>query len=287
MFRNRTFAIGSLAAFVVGAGFLAAIVFLPLFMVNVAGVSATDAGLTTMPLTLGIVAANITSGQLVSRLGAYKHILIASLAVLLAGYLVLATTLVPSASTGSVSAKMVRLGIGLGPSIPLFTLAIQNAVAPHQIGVATSSATFFRQLGSTIGIAIVGTVFATSLAAMLPANLANATRDMPDAIRAQFKPGAKTAGGEQTSLAFDADAQKRGLEPMLAKLPEGDRSAARTLAHERIDRVSAAFKDAFTDAIVNAFWLSFVIAMVGFVIALFLPQLPLRRAAPRGPPAIE
>jgi EmrB/QacA subfamily drug resistance transporter len=286
LFGNRTFAIGSLATFVVGGAFLAAIVFLPLFMVNVTGVSATDAGLTTTPLTLGLVAANITSGQLVSRIGKYKPILITSLVVLLVGYAVLAATLVATASTGSVSAKMVLLGIGLGPSIPLFTLAIQNAVAPQQLGVATAAATFFRQLGSTIGIAIVGAVFATSLAAMLHANMSRATRDMPPEIRARFE-GKRSVDSEQARKMFDAEAQKREVEPLLANLPHAERSAARRLAHERIDRVATAFKDAFTDAIVNAFWLSFVIAMVGLVIALFLPQLPLRRAAPRGPPAIE
>jgi hypothetical protein len=133
-------------------------------MVNVVGVSATSAGLTTMPLTLGIVAANITSGQLVSRLRAYKGLLLASHVILLAAFAILALTLDPDATRGSVSAKMVLLGIGLGPSIPLFTLAIQTSVPPPQIGVATAAATFFRQMGSTIGIAVVGTVFAMSLA---------------------------------------------------------------------------------------------------------------------------
>ncbi|MBX3158007.1 MAG: MFS transporter [Deltaproteobacteria bacterium] len=289
MFRNRTFAIGSLAAFVVGAAFLAAIVFLPLFMVNVLGVSATDAGLTTTPLTLGLVAANIASGQLVARIGKYKGILVGSLVIQLVGYAVLALTLVPSATRGSVSMKMVLLGLGLGPAIPLFTLAIQNSVAPQQIGVATASATFFRQLGATIGVAVVGTVFATSLAAMLQANLANATRDMPAAIRAEFQRGPGDGGdAEHARVAFDAGAQKRKVDAVLDRqpMPPAQREQARALAHDRIDRIAAAFKEAFTDAIVNALWLSFTIALVGFVIALFLPQLPLRRGSP-APPAHE
>ena len=162
LFRNKTFAIGSLAAFVVGGSFLAAIVFLPLFMVNVVGLSATSSGLTTTPLTFGIVAANITSGQLVARAGKYKALLIGSLVVLVGSFALLALTLDTDATQLGVSAKMVLLGIGLGPSIPLFTLAIQNAVPPHEIGVATAAATFFRQMGATIGIAIVGSVFAVS-----------------------------------------------------------------------------------------------------------------------------
>jgi EmrB/QacA subfamily drug resistance transporter len=164
LFRIKTFAIGSLAAFVVGNAFLGAIVFLPLFMVNVVGLSATSSGLTTTPLTFGIVAANIASGQLVSRLGAYKGLLLGSLVVLVGSFALLALTLTTSETQLGISLKMVLLGIGLGPSIPLFTLAIQTSVPPQQIGVATAAATFFRQMGTTIGIAIIGTIFATSLA---------------------------------------------------------------------------------------------------------------------------
>lgn len=162
LFRIKTFAVGSLATFIVGNAFLGAIVFLPLFMVNVVGLSATSSGLTTTPLTFGIVAANIVAGHLVSRLGSYKGLLVGSLVIQAASFALLATTLSTDETQLAISLKMVLLGIGLGPAIPLFTLAIQTAVPPPQIGVATAAATFFRQMGTTIGIAILGTVFATS-----------------------------------------------------------------------------------------------------------------------------
>lgn len=164
LFRIKTFAIGSLGAFVAGCAFLGAIVFLPLFMVRVVGLSATKSGLTTTPLTFGIVTANILAGNLVSRLGSYKGLLLGAMGTMVVGFGVLYATLDTEATQLGVSVKMVLLGIGLGPAIPLFTLAVQNAVAPHQIGVATAAATFARSMGATVGLAVVGTVFASSFA---------------------------------------------------------------------------------------------------------------------------
>jgi EmrB/QacA subfamily drug resistance transporter len=162
LFRIKTFAFGSMGAFVAGCAFLGAIVFLPVFMVNVVGLSATSSGLTTTPLTFGIVASNVVAGHLVSRLRAYKGVLLGSFVVLVGSHLLLALTLSVDETQFSVSWKMIVLGIGMGPSISLFMLAIQNAVPPQQIGVATAAGTFFRQMGTTMGLAIVGSVYATS-----------------------------------------------------------------------------------------------------------------------------
>jgi EmrB/QacA subfamily drug resistance transporter len=168
LIRNKPFAIGNLGAFTVGLSFLGAIVFLPLFMVNVVGLSATNSGLTTVPLTMGIVAANITSGQIVSRIGKYKPLLIGAIIMMIVAFLIMGFTLAPDDGQASVSFKMILVGLGLGPTIPLFVLAIQTSVEPRQIGVATSTATFSRSMGATIGAAILGTVFATTLAAGMP-----------------------------------------------------------------------------------------------------------------------
>ena len=278
LFKIRTFAIGSLAAFVVGGSFLGAIVFLPLFMVNVAGVSSTGAGLTTTPLTFGLVAANVLSGQLVSRLGSYKGLLLGSLLILIAGFAIVALTLEPTASQGSVTVKMILIGIGLGPSIPLFMLAIQNAVPPHQIGVATASATFARQLGATIGIAIVGTVFASTLASGMHAGPAVKMRLLEE-----------TGGGEGGQAMFDAARIKQQADARIDQMPttERMRAVAKQQAHTVIDQMDRTFKKAFTDAIVNVSWVSLAIAALGFLITLLLPRLPLRKGGERPPAATE
>jgi EmrB/QacA subfamily drug resistance transporter len=167
LFRNRVFSVGNLAVFVLGAGFLSTVVFLPLFMVNVVGLSATRSGLTLLPLTLGVMAGNVLSGQLVSRLGHYKRLMLLSLVVLLAGNSLMAFTLSPDSTQAEVTLKMALVGLGIGPSLPLYTLAIQNAAPARQVGVATSSIAFFRQMGSTLGVAVLGTIFGVTLGSAL------------------------------------------------------------------------------------------------------------------------
>lgn len=195
LFKNPTVAFGSATVFVMGGAFLTPMVFLPLFMVNVVGVTATASGLTISPLVLGVVAGNVLSGQLVSRIGRYKVLMLSSLVLAIGGFAVLALTLTSSSTQGEVTVKMVLLGLGLGPTIPLYTIAIQNAVSPQQLGVSTSMVTFFRQMGSTVGIAVVGSLFATTLSHELGHRLAEATQGLPPDLVARFSGGG--APGEE------------------------------------------------------------------------------------------
>jgi EmrB/QacA subfamily drug resistance transporter len=254
LFGNRAFSVGNLVTFISGAVFLGAIVFLPLFMVNVVGLSATRSGFTLTPLTLGIVAGNILSGQLVSRLGHYKVLILLSQAVTVVAFGIMAFTLSPDSTQGELTLKMILVGLGLGPSIPLFTLAIQNAVPTRQMGVATSSATFFRQMGSTMGVALMGTVFGAVLSSSLATHMAEAMREVPAVFRSQLGPrpaGAPTEEGQARQV-FDAEALKARLgvdferqRGLVAKaLREGDATATRTLLSDpRVDpRVKAALQ---------------------------------------------
>jgi EmrB/QacA subfamily drug resistance transporter len=168
LFRNRTYVIANGVALLVnGVAFFGAIIFLPIFMVMVVGVSASQAGLTIMPLTLGLVGASILAGQVVSRIGRYKAILLSSIVIVLAGYFIL-HGLTVNVTRAQMTWRMILLGIGIGPALPILTSAIQNSVNPHELGAATSSSQFFRQIGATIGVAIFGTLLSTTLAARLP-----------------------------------------------------------------------------------------------------------------------
>ncbi len=200
LFKNPSVALGCATVFVMGGAFLGPMVFLPLFMVNVVGVTAMASGLTVSPLVLGVVAGNVLSGQLVSRLGRYKALMLGSLVLLIVGFTVMALTLTASSTQGEVTVKMVLLGLGLGPSIPLYTIAIQNAVPPRQMGVTTSMVTFFRQMGSTVGIAVVGSLFATTLSGQLTHRLADATKDLPPELVQRFtaRGPANEEGGPMT-----------------------------------------------------------------------------------------
>jgi EmrB/QacA subfamily drug resistance transporter len=215
LFKNSTFAIGNAAAFVIGMGFLGAIVFLPLFMQRVVGVSATSSGFASIPLVMGLVIGNILSGQLVSRFGRYKPLMLTGLVIMVLGFGIAGFTLTVNSTYWEVFFKMIVMGLGLGPSIPLFTLAIQNAVSPTKIGVATASATFFRQMGSTIGVAILGSVFANVLSGDLKSKTAEIKADLPVAMQSQFSSGGGIGEGGSSSNGFDAKKIKADITTRL------------------------------------------------------------------------
>jgi len=141
--------------------------------------------------------------------------------------------------------RMILLGVGLGPALPLFTLAIQNSVNQREIGAATSSSQFFRQIGSTIGVAVFGTVMATTLSAQLP-------RFLPAGMRA---PGMNMA-----SLS-------------IGQLQSGSLSGAANMTAE----VMGALKLALTAAIQRVYLLGLLVIIAGFLVTLFLPELALRK----------
>jgi EmrB/QacA subfamily drug resistance transporter len=167
LFRNPTFSWANLAGFLVFMAFMGIVAFLPLYMQLGQGVSATLSGLTMLPLTLGLIASATLSGQLVHRTGRYKPVLIGgavltTLAAFLLGFITRSTT------TLDLAWRVGLLGLGLGPSQSLFNLAVQNAVERRDLGVATSASQFFRQIGSTIGVAVFGAVLTHNLMADAP-----------------------------------------------------------------------------------------------------------------------
>lgn len=267
LFRNRTFAAGNVAAFVLGASFLGAIVFLPLFMVNVVGLSATNAGLTIMPLTFGIIAGNVISGQLVSRIGRYKPLMLAGLTLLLGAFAVMGFTLTPDSTQLEVTLKMVLIGLGLGPSLPLYSLAVQNSVSHSRVGEASAAVTFFRQMGSSIGVAMLGAVFGTTLAAQLPARLTPLAAELPPGLTREL-PSLGAPGEEGRAQVHFPGAVLRDL----AGREPGDTAALLAL----IDRAERAYQEVFTESISRIYRISLVLVALGFAITLLIPELPLR-----------
>ncbi len=200
LFRNRVFAIGNATIFVNGAAFMSPLIFLPLYMVKVVGVTNTASGLTISPLVFGIFFGNVVSGQLVSRLGKYKVLMLVSLVLLMIGFSVMAFTLRFDSTQAEVTVKMILVGLGLGPAIPLYTIAVQNSVGPHQMGAATAIGTFSRQMGATIGIAVAGTLFASTFGSGMNRYSAEATANLPPQLKSQFEKfqsGDTSGGGEE------------------------------------------------------------------------------------------
>jgi MFS family permease len=231
-------------------------VFLPLFMVNVLGVSATRAGVSLIPLSLGMFVGSVGSGQLVARMGNYKVLLLAGGLVLLVGVFLL-SGLDTDATFGQVTLYMLICGLGLGPSMPLYTLAIQNAVPLPLIGQATSAGQFFRQIGGALGAAVMGTLLTASLAQSLPAG--DAARPAPGV--GEGVPTEAMAGGGPAS------GNVRSEEP-----PAPVRAQTRTAFAEAITR--------------NYFYTLFIVAAAWLVTCL-VPQLPLRKTNAPAPVMVE
>jgi EmrB/QacA subfamily drug resistance transporter len=171
LFRDRVFLFGNAGMFLVGAVLLSGSVFLPLFAVNVMGLSASKAGLLLVPLTIGLMIGNGLGGQAISRFKRYRGFMLMALGLLAAAFALLGWTLGAQASSPEMAARMGLLGFALGPTIPLYTIAVQNALPAEQTGVATSSVAFFRQLGATVGVTLLAAVFAGALNADLAAAL--------------------------------------------------------------------------------------------------------------------
>jgi EmrB/QacA subfamily drug resistance transporter len=156
LFRNRTFWTGNLAGFLISMAFMSTVAFLPLFMQLGQGVKATTSGLSTLPLMAGLMVSSIAAGRLASRTGHYKWMMVAGVVVTFIG-IYLMSRMHAETSRADLAWRMLVLGIGLGPGQSLFNIAIQNALPPGQLGIVTSSTQFFRQIGSTMGVALFGT----------------------------------------------------------------------------------------------------------------------------------
>jgi MFS family permease len=216
-----------------------AIVFIPLFLQLVYGASPTSSGLRMLPLMGGLLVAAVASGRAISRIGRYKIFPIAGTATLVVGMFLLSRLGVDTAPWLA-SVYMAVVGVGIGLVMQVLVLVVQNDARPDQIGVATSTATFFRSVGGSFGVAIFGAIFASRLADQireLPANVA----------------GRLTGGVHLT--------------------PEQAKSLPATV-HED-------FLQAFAHALHGVFLFGMVLAIVPFVLALFLKEVPLRTTVGR------
>jgi EmrB/QacA subfamily drug resistance transporter len=163
LFRSSVFSVASAMAFTIGMAMFGAIIFLPLFLQLVYGASPTSSGLRMLPLMAGLLTASIISGRIISRIGRYRIFPITGTAILVVGMFLLSQLGVTTASWLA-SVYMLVVGVGIGLVMQVLVLVVQNDAPPDQIGVATATATFFRSVGGSFGVAIFGTIFASRLA---------------------------------------------------------------------------------------------------------------------------
>jgi EmrB/QacA subfamily drug resistance transporter len=160
LFRNSVISVCSFASFVLGMGMFGIIIYLPLFMQGVLGVSATRSGSLLTPLMLGAVVSSIFAGQMASRTGRYKWMALVG-SVLVAGGMILFARMDAATLNSEVVRGMIIVGVGMGLLQPVYTLAVQNSAPREHMGAATASTQFFRQIGSTLGVSVFGSVLLT------------------------------------------------------------------------------------------------------------------------------
>ncbi|CAN5319992.1 N/A [soil metagenome] len=251
LFRNRTFATANLSAFLMFMAFMGMVSFLPLSMQLGLGLPATTSGLAMMPLTIGLIVAATASGFLVNKLGRYKIIMVCGAAVTaLAAFLLSQTP--ADASLFDLMWRVTLLGLGLGPAQSVFNLASQNAVPRHQLGVATSAGQFFRQVGSTVGVAVFGAVLTHNLAA-------------PMTRSADAAPTSQASGAQSRTLSL-ADLEKLSLSSRTQAAPGAPTTAA----------VDPAVRGVVTRAILGVIFTGFLVCLLGLLSTLLVPNLPLQ-----------
>lgn len=283
LFRNRTVAASITATFLITFGFFGGVIFIPRWFQFVLGSSATESGYQMLPLMLGVMLSSIISGQIVARTGRYKWLAVGAMTTAAVG-LYLMTNLRVDTPVTTVWIWMLITGLGIGPSFSIFTIVVQNAVGRHMLGAVSSALTFFRQVGGSVGLAMAGAIFGSTLNAELPRQLTD--EGVPQPLVDAFATSAGSVDGELTGVGIDLGAQ------IMARVPE----AARPAVEPYLDQIITALYQAFSIAIANALWLGLIGAVSAtIIVALLVPELTLRRStsatrdeqAPSGMPVME
>lgn len=245
LFKNHTFTLTSILGAVIGAGMFGAIVMLPLYLQVVKGASATEAGLKLIPLMLGIVSTSIFSGKAISKSGKYKKFPVMGTTLMTIGILLM-VTLTRETPFWQLSIFSILVGAGLGLSMQTIVIALQNSVDFKDMGVATSSNTFFRSLGSVFGTALFGSILTNRVAHYLQSGF--------------------------TELAATNPAAVSGFDPEKLKQLSSNTAVLKDLP--------VVVQNTALDAFVNSFHVVFLAAApvtaLGIVFALMLREVPLR-----------
>jgi EmrB/QacA subfamily drug resistance transporter len=261
LFRNRIVAIADFVIFLSGIGMFGIIIFIPLFFQGVLGVSATTSGSFLTPMMLGIVAGGFLSGQALSRMGGHYRIQGAiGIATMIIG-IGLMTTMSMTTSYGMAIFNIVITGFGLGIIMPLYTIAIQNAVPYEMLGIATSSTAFFRSIGGTVGLALFGSVMNNRFAS-------NFVNNLPERIKAIVPPEQLDSIIHNPQALVSPEAQSR-LRSIFETIGGGD-----TTLYEQ---VLFTLRQSLESALSSVFLMALGIMGLAFIANLFIKEVPLRK----------
>ena len=246
LFKNRTFTLSVIASIATGIAMFGASVFLGQYMQLARGATPTEAGIMTIPMIAGLLLSSIGVGALITRFGRWKPFLIAGSVFLIAGSYLL-STIHYDTNFALVSLYMFLLGAGVGMTMQNLVLIVQNTSKPTEIGVASSGVTFFRSLGGTIGVSVMGAALATKITELM----AEGKDDITTAIMNLGAKGAEIAQGLQG-----------GAMPNVADMPE---------------TLRVIFEDIYAQGISHSFLIAVPFAVLSLIAIIFLPNVPLTR----------
>ena len=241
LFRIKAFTTNSLASFLLSMSFMGTITFMPLYLQVGLGAAATQSGAAILPLMVGLIVASTAAGRMVSKTGHYKPFMIGGAVTIMIGIILLAT-MGAHASIGQVAWRMFIVGLGLGPSQSLFSMVAQNSAPPGQLGVVTSASQFFRQIGSTVGVAAFGALLTTLLS---------------QHVATFGKPGAGS-----------------GLSQLQALALGGEGGGAIGAGRVAVDPL---VRSAFNNAMSGVFLCSLFVVALGLLAIIAIPNIPLRK----------
>jgi EmrB/QacA subfamily drug resistance transporter len=269
LFRSGMFSLVSVVLLIVGMGMFGAMMMIPQYLQIVKGATPTTSGLQMLPLVVGMMSASIVSGQVTSRTGRYKFLPIVGTALMVVALLLFAVRVDWDTPLRETMIYMLVLGLGLGCCMQTLVLAMQNAVPPQDMGVASASSTFFRQMGGTAGTA----VFTTLLFTHVPGKIADA-----------FTSAGRTASFQAAlrDPAVRADPANRPVLDMVRG--HGSSGATQVLSDssfiQKLDpRLAVPFKMGFADSMHVVFLTAAAVLVLGFLLALFIKEVPLRQVS--------
>ena len=268
LFKSSTFSMATILGVLVGFGMFGAMMTIPNYLQIAAGATPTEAGLMMIPMVLGLMISSIVSGQIISRTGRYKIFPIIGTGLLVAAFFYM-TFVSADKPIWYMLIGMLFIGLGLGQLMQTLTIASQNSVGPRDIGVATSSSTFFRSIGGTLGTAVVFSVLFTRLGQTLPAAFTN-----PDIVA-----GAQAAA---TDPAVQSNPANAAILQILTNAQSNPASIGDALSGDTSflvgadSRLTLPFVDAWANATSTVFWVCLAVVSVAFVLSFFLKATPLR-----------
>ncbi len=258
LFKNSVISLSNIIGFIMNAGMFGALIYMPLYVQGVLGVSATYAGYVAMPMSLSMFTVSAFTGRRMTRTGKYKNMALSGTFLMVLGM----ALMVKMNNVFTAALCMFIFGFGLGLGMPVFTIAVQNAADSKDLGVATASMQLFRSIGGTIGIAVMGTILSTSMAGKMKALVSSGGGLNPAALG----PAAteKLAQLQDPQILLDhprltaiENSLPASLQPVFTQLTE-------------------ALREALAASLSNVFLTGAAVLTIAFILTFLLKEVPLR-----------